>query len=177
MHSPVGVFLDLSAGLTRDELVALGDAIVGGWHGPPLCSLEFLRTKSTQRNYLRQRAQVESALSLIREDVDSPQETNLRLWALSRGLPEPVVHPQVYCRLLNRTVEPDLGYPHVKLALEYEGEHHLLSKSQWASDIARDEALRHEGWEVLRVTSQMSRAELERKIRYHLEQKAGCGGR
>ena len=177
MHSPVGVFLDLSAELTRDELVALGDAIVGGWHGPPLCSLEFLRTKSTQRNYLRQRAQVESALSFIREDVDSPQETNLRLWALSRGLPEPVVHPQVYCRLLNRTVEPDLGYPHVKLALEYEGEHHLLSKSQWASDIARDEALRHEGWEVLRVTSQMSRAELERKIRYHLEQKAGGGGR
>ncbi|WP_166828545.1 hypothetical protein [Brevibacterium limosum] len=177
MHSPVGVFLDLSAELTRDELVVLGDSIVGGWHGPPLCSLEFLRTKIAQRKYLRQRVRVGAALSLIREDVDSPQETDLRLWAMSRGLPEPVVHPRVYCRLINRTVEPDLGYPHAMVALEYDGEHHLMSKMQWASDIARDEALRHEGWEVLRVTSQMSRALLERKIRYHLERRAGGGGR
>ena len=173
MQSPVAVFVDLSAVLARDELVALGDSIVGGWHGPPLCSLEFLRTKISQRKYLRRRDRVEAALSLVREGVDSPPETDLRLWVMSRGLPEPVVHPQVYCRLVDRTVEPDLGYPHARLALEYDGEHHLLSKTQWASDIARDEALRHEGWEVLRVTSRMNRLLLERKIRYHLEQRAG----
>ena len=177
MHSPVGVFLDLSAVLTSDELVVLGDSIVGRWHGPPLCSLEFLRTKVAQRKYLRNRKRVEAALSLIRESVDSPQETDLRLWAISVGLPEPVVHPQVNCRLANRTVEPDLGYPHALLALEYEGDHHRSSKAQWTSDIARDEALRQEGWEVLKVTSKTNRILLEHKIRYHLEHRAGLGER
>lgn len=171
MHSPVGVFLDLSAVLTHGELVALGDAIVGEWHGPPLCSLEFLRTKILERRYLRNRGRVEAALSMIRETVDSPQETELRLWVVSRGLPEPVVHPQVPCTLLNRTVEPDLGYPDAKLALEYECDHHRTSKSQWASDITRDEALRQQGWEVLKVTSRTNRHLLERTIRHHLEQK------
>lgn len=176
MHSPVGVFLDLSMVLGREDLIALGDAIVGGWHGPPLCSLGFLKEKIAERKYLRKRAHVETALSLIREDVDSPRETDLRLWAMSCGLPEPVVHPQVYCRLVDRIVEPDLGYPHAMLALEYEGEHHLKSKTQWARDISRDEALRHEGWEVLRVTSQTNRFRLEQKIRHRLEQKNGITG-
>lgn len=172
MHSPVGVFLDLSEVLVRDELVALGDSIVGGWHGPPLCSFGFLRTKIEERKYLRRRDLVETALSLIREDVDSPRETDLRLWAMSRGLPEPVIHPQIYCQLVDRIVEPDLGYPHAMLALEYEGEHHWKSKTQWNRDISRDEALRHEGWEVLRVTSQTNRFLFEQKIRHRLNQKS-----
>lgn len=173
MCSPVGVFLDLAAVLTRDELVVVGDAIVGKWHGPPLCSLEFLRTQVEERRYLRNRRRVESALSMIRESVDSPQETGLRLWAVSCGLPEPVVHPQVYCPLLNRTVEPDLGYPHARLALEYEGDQHRTSKSQWTRDIARYEALIQQGWVVLRVTSQTNRHLLEHKIRQHLDQNHG----
>src|SRR5699024_10904062 len=135
MQSPVAVFVDLSAVLARDELVALGDAIVGGWHGPPLCSLEFLRAKISQRKYLRRRDRVEAALSLVREGVDSPPETDLRLWVMSRGLPELVVHPQVYCRLGDRTVEPDLGYPQARLALAYDGERPLLSKLPAASRI------------------------------------------
>lgn len=177
MHSPVGVFLDLSAVLTRDELVALGDSIVGRWHGPPLCSLEFLRTKIAERRYLRNRKRVEAAMSLVRESVDSPQETDLRLWAINCGLPELVVHPPVRCPLLNRIVEPDLGYPHAKLALEYEGDHHRTSRSQWNSDITRDEALRQQGWEVLKVISQTNRIRLEHKIRYYLERRSGLAGR
>lgn len=173
MCSPVTVFLDLAAVLTRDELIAVGDAIVGKWRGPPLCSLEFLRAKISERRYLRNRGSVEYALSMIRESVDSPQETDLRLWAVNCGLPEPVVHPRVFSPMLDRTVEPDLGYPDVMLALEYEGDHHRTSKSQWTSDITRDEALREQGWEVFKVTSRTNRHLLERKIRHHFEQKLG----
>ncbi|GAA1857281.1 hypothetical protein GCM10009813_18140 [Brevibacterium marinum] len=171
MCSPVSVFLDLAEVMTRDELIAVGDAIVGNWHGPPLCSLEFLQTKISARRYLRNRGRVEAALSMIRETVDSPQETALRLWAVNCGLPEPIVHPQVFCPLLNRTVEPDLGYPQVMLALEYEGDHHRTSKSQWTSDITRDEALRQQGWVIMKVTSRTNWILLERKIRNHFEQK------
>lgn len=168
--SPVEVFIDLAGYLNLEELVAAGDGIVGNWHGPPLCPLSYLRRMIVERRYLRQREKIMRSLSLIRESVDSPQETGLRLWCIGRGLPEPVVHPQIYCSMAARVIEPDLGLPTAKLALEYEGDHHRTSKDQWDSDIRRDEALRREGWTVLRVTSRTDRNELERKIRAHLQQ-------
>ena len=169
LQSPTDIFVELALLLSRDALIALGDAIVGGWHGPPLCSLAELRDDIAQRRYLRARATTQEACALIRETVDSPQETGLRLWALRRGLPEPEVHPQVFCPLLGRVVEPDLGYRRARLALEYEGGHHFESKEQWTRDINRDEGLHAAGWTVLRVTSRTDRRQLEAKIRAHLE--------
>ena len=31
----------------------------------------------------------------------------------------------------------NLGYPELRIAIEYEGEHHLTDPLQWAEDIAR----------------------------------------
>lgn len=162
---PEDLFLDLAQTLTVDELVALGDALVGGWHGPPLCSPADLADHVARQHLLRSRGTIASALGLIREGVDSPQETWLRLWAVKRCLPEPIVHPRVPCPRIGRVVEPDLGYPGNRLALEYEGDHHRSSVDQWTRDLARDEALRAEGWTVLRVTRRTDMAELEAKIR------------
>lgn len=168
MQAPEDVFIDLATRLPRDALVAVGDALVGGWHGPPLCTLAQLRSAVSGRRYLRSRSTLEDACRLIRETVDSPQETHLRLWIIRRGLPEPEVHPQVYCPTLGRVVEPDLGYRRAQLALEYEGAHHFDSKEQWARDIARDEALQAAGWTVLKVTSRSDLEVIERRIRAHL---------
>lgn len=168
LQAPEDLFVDLAGVLGRNALVALGDAMVGGWHGPPLCSLAQLQGALRQRRYLRARANIEAACALIRETVDSPQETDLRLWAIGRGLPEPTVHPQVFCPMLGRVVEPDLGYEQARLALEYEGGHHFESKDQWNRDIRRDEALQAAGWTTLKVTSRTDRVLLERKIRAHL---------
>lgn len=166
--APDQLFLELAPILTERELIVLGDAIVGNWHGPPLCSLSDLQSAASKSSYLRNRKTVMSALRLIRENVDSPQETDLRLWCLVRGFPEPLVHPQIYSEVLERIIEPDLGFKAEKLALEYEGDHHRESKNQWARDIERDEAVRAEGWEVFRVTSRTDRRQLEAKIRNFL---------
>lgn len=168
LQAPDELFMELAPVLSLDELVILGDAIVGGWHGPPLCSLEDLRSSVADSRYLRARSKTREACDLIRETVDSSPESRLRLWMIARGLPEPVVHPQVICRRLRRIAEPDLGYPNEKLALEYEGDHHRESKAQWTRDIERDEALQAEGWVVLKVTSGTNWHELELKIRSHL---------
>lgn len=168
MCAPPELLIDLAAVLTLEDLVAAGDAMVGNWHGPPLCSLSFLRQGIEKHGYLRNRGRVEQAVGLIRETVDSPREADLRLWCRARGLPEPTVHPRVSCRLNGRIAEPDLGFEAQKLALEYEGDHHRSSKQQWDNDLDRDEGLRFEGWEVLKVTSRTNRAALERKIRRHL---------
>ncbi|MEZ5213696.1 MAG: DUF559 domain-containing protein [Microbacterium sp.] len=46
----------------------------------------------------------------------------------------------------------DLAYPELKIAIEYEGEHHLTDPAQWAEDIARMDRLVEAGWRVIRVT-------------------------
>ncbi len=161
------VIIGLAAELALPELVRLGDAAVGNWHGPPQISLTELNMKA-RRPQIRARSHLRAGLELVRETVDSPKETDLRLWLRSVGLPEPVVHPSVHSALLGQSVEPDLGYPDALLALEYEGEHHLLSRRQWAHDIERYEALHQEGWTVLRVTSRTDFGQLEQKILHHL---------
>lgn len=166
--APEDVFIGLGRDLLHRDLVKLGDAAVGNWHGPPQIRLDELRTCVRTRPFVRSRRHLTEALDLVRATVDSPPETDLRLWAVEVGLPEPTVHPKVHCRTLGRAVEPDLGYPEARLALEYEGAHHFQSKRQRESDLNRDEALRAEGWTVLHVTSNVNYHQLEAKIRHHL---------
>ncbi|UVI35610.1 hypothetical protein [Brevibacterium spongiae] len=147
----------------------IGDAAIGDWKSPPQFALETLAKHISETKHLRDRSKLETAVGLIREDVDSPMETDLRLWALSRKLPEPAVHPAVYCPTIDRTLHPDLGYPKERLALEYEGDQHRISEDQWAADIDRVNALRAAGWTVIRVTKSTNRHQLERDIRKHLD--------
>ncbi|SMY03908.1 hypothetical protein BANT918_02935 [Brevibacterium antiquum CNRZ 918] len=164
----VDVFIGVGPDLLLRDLVKLGDAAIGNWHGRPQADLNELQTQVIERSFLRRRAHLLAAIDLMRPTVDSPAETDLRLWAIAVGLPEPVAHPQIHCPSLNWIVEPDLGYPDKKLALEYEGDHHRASKRQWTNDIERDEALRNEDWTVLKVTSRTNYRQLEAKIRLHL---------
>jgi len=62
----------------------------------------------------------------------------------------------------------DLAYPELRIAIEYEGEHHLLDPEQWTRDIARYERLTAAGWRVIRVTKTElfgNPAEVVRRVR------------
>lgn len=166
--SPIDTFIDIGPDLTLRDLIKLGDAAVGNWHGGPQTQLPLLRAEVAERRQVISRHHLLSALELVRETVDSPRETDLRLWTIAVGLPEPTVHPRVRCSVHREAVEPDLGYVDEKLALEYEGDHHRQSKEQWTRDINRDEALRDSGWTVLKVTSRTNYRLLEAKVRQHL---------
>ncbi|EKU48254.1 hypothetical protein C272_05079 [Brevibacterium casei S18] len=166
--TPPVLFLQLATILTRDELVQAGDAMIGSWHGPPLCTADDIAAHFASRSVVRAGRTASAALELIRPGVDSPQETDLRLWAISVGLPEPEIHPAVWCRELGRDIHPDLGYERARLGLEYEGDHHRTDKHQWDDDIQRVNALAAEGWLIIRVNSRTNRARLERSIREHL---------
>lgn len=164
------LFLQLAPAWQLQDLVRLGDAMIGNWHGPPLCSLGALTQLAASKKYLRGRERVQAALGLIRPDVDSPMETDLRLWTISVGLPEPSVHPAVHCSALGCEVHPDLGYREAQLALEYEGDHHRTDRRQWDTDISRVNALVQEGWQVIRVNSRTDRRTLEQTIRARLRE-------
>lgn len=165
---PLPTFAQLAPLCSVTSLVQIGDAAVGDWKTPPQFSLTSLNEYVSDTKYLRSRSKLEAAAELIREDVDSPMETDLRLWLIARGLPEPIVHPAVYCPTTNLTLHPDLGYPEQMLALEYEGDFHRISEDQWATDIDRVNALRAAGWTVIRVAKWTDRRQLERDIRLHL---------
>src|SRR5690625_389515 len=96
------------------------------------------------------------AIPLRRLGVRPPRETALRLQIMAAGLPEPVVaHPVT---LEGRTFHPDLSYPDLSIAIEYEGDHHRVDDWQWDADIRREDLFREAGWEYLRITKSSARA-------------------
>lgn len=86
--------------LELDDLVVLGDAVVRRRPGT-----DDLRRALTRAPRLVGRARLESALTLVRTRVDSPQETRTRLLLVRAGLPEPEVDLDAYADDLER-------YPH-----------------------------------------------------------------
>ncbi|WP_181275158.1 endonuclease domain-containing protein [Brevibacterium oceani] len=162
------LFIELARVFTVRELVVLGDAAIGRWHGGPLATIDEIRGELTARAVVKGRRTAERALDLVREDVDSPPETRLRLNLIDAGLPEPVVHPAVMCSLIGTELHPDMGYPSVRLAIEYEGDHHRSSPAQFAEDNRRISALQAEGWTVIRVSKRSDMTEICRLIAHHL---------
>ncbi|WP_309132353.1 hypothetical protein [Brevibacterium sp.] len=146
------LMIDLAPILSAEELVQIGDAAISRQRSGPYTTLKLMRDECEKRRPLKFRTKLERALDLIRPKVDSPRETWLRLWIMSCGLPEPDVHPPVQCSVRNIVLHPDLGYPELKLAIEYEGDHHRTSARQFADDIERRQLLEAEGWTVLRVS-------------------------
>lgn len=95
---------------------------------------------------------LDEVLSLAEPRTESPMETRLRLLLISHGLPRPVAQYDVhdaYGRFIGRV---DFAYPKLRLAVEYEGDHHR-ERVTFRRDLARVNALREAGWTVLRLTA------------------------
>jgi hypothetical protein len=97
-----------------------------------------------------------AAVKLVRERVDSPRETWLRLCLVLAGLPEPE------CNLIigndhGPMGRVDLVYLAFRLIIEYEGDQHRTDRNQWNHDIDRHEDFTRDHWTLIRVTSERAR--------------------
>ena len=136
--------------LSEEELLVLLEGVCGDWHGPPSTTPEQLLTLVPDWPRFRGSLTLLRVLPQVRTGVGSPQETRLRRSIVRHGLPEPAVaHPVV---LDGITFHSDLSYPDLRIALDYEGDHHRTDARQWESDIRREELFREAGWVYLRVT-------------------------
>lgn len=90
-----------------------------------------------------------AAAADARVGVDSRFETITRRLIVEAGLPEPLVHPLVVIDGLEW--HPDLAYPALKIAIEYEGDGHR-DEHQWHVDIDRYARFEAAGWITVRVT-------------------------
>lgn len=93
------------------------------------------------------------AASYVRERVDSPMETRLRMLIVLAGLPEPMVNITITDDNDIPIRKYDLSYPKQNIAIEYDGRQHVEIIEQWESDLARREAMDDEDWRILVVIS------------------------
>ena len=152
----------LAAVLSLEELVIAGDSILtgrrrryGGRDAPLATPGELAEcvARHVGGDGIRQ---CREALPLLRFPVDSPPETLLRRAIIGAGFDEPVVSYPV--PVAGRVLHADLGYPELKIAIEYEGAYHFDDGPEQARrDAERWEEMSEAGWRVLRVQARTMR--------------------
>jgi very-short-patch-repair endonuclease len=162
--SPASTWVQLGSVVRHPyDLTALADAVIRvprmpGRNGGPLrpayadlaeLDLEMRRGRRIGISLL------EDALARAREGASSRTETWTRCTIMDAGLPEPVLDFDVYDAFGRFVGCVDLAYPRVKVAIEYEGDHHRTTKAQWDRDIQKYADLEQLGWRVIRVTGSM----------------------
>jgi hypothetical protein len=141
-------WLDQAAQLDLVEVVVLGDAVLRRG----LTSRDQLHAAVTSWSGRPGATVLRRALPLLEPRTDSPMETRLRLLLVLAGLPVPVSGLDVVVDGV-WLARPDLSYPELRIAIEYDGDHHRVDRRQWQSDIARRRMLEDQGWTLLVFTA------------------------
>lgn len=137
-------FVELATLLPLVELVVVGDHLVRH----RMISLTGLR-RFCDRAATPGAARARLAAGYVRERVDSPMESRVRMLIVLAGLPEPQVNITVGDDEGIERRKYDLSWPEVKLIVEYDGRHHIERVEQWESDRKRREAIEDDGWRII----------------------------
>ena len=97
--------------------------------------------------------------------AQSPKETWLRLLLIRAGLPRPRIQIPVLSPDGRRWYYLDMGWDSIKLAVEYDGDHHRSDPVRFAYDIQRLEDLRELGWTVTRVVARHRPADVIGRVK------------
>jgi hypothetical protein len=148
--TPARTALDLACRYPVDKAVAMIDALARASR-VKVADIELLAERYRGRRGIR-RARV--ALPLVDPGAESPRETWLRLLLIRAGFPPPQTQIPVYDEYGQLAAVLVMGWEHLKLAVEYDGDHHWTDRRQFNNDIARQEALTGLGWIDVRVTAE-----------------------
>jgi hypothetical protein len=147
--NPARTALDLACRYPIDRSVPAIDALARATD-LKVADAELLADRYIGRRGIR-RARV--ALNLVDAGAESPRESWLRLILHRAGFPAPQTHIPVYDEYGQLVAVLDMGWEHIKLAVEYDGDHHWTDRRQFKKDIRRAEALTELGWVDVRVTA------------------------
>ncbi|MDG4664267.1 hypothetical protein [Mycobacterium sp. 236(2023)] len=144
---PARAALDIGRHLRRDEAVAHLDALARATGVLASEVLDLSYRYKGSRGVRRCR----EAVALMDAGAESPQESRLRLVLIDHGFPRPLTQipmcdagGYVFARL-------DMGWPDLKIAVEYDGEHHRTDDAQYRKDARRLRRINDMGWIVIRV--------------------------
>ena len=147
--SPTRTFADLAAQIPPRELVVIGDVILGRGLATAAELHALLDGTYVGRRGL---AAVQWALPRLDGKSKSPQESRVRLRFEDEGLPRPECNVDIYDAAGGYVACSDLVLKEAKIAVEFDGEHHLTVEQQ-RSDAVRDRLLIAAGYVPLRATS------------------------
>jgi len=165
---PAQVFCQLGALLAHDDLVRAGDALVQ--RKEPLTTLDELRAAVLDGQGRPGIRTLRQAIECVRPRTDSPMETTLRLAIVRAGLPEPEINYRIHLSA-GRDAYLDLAYPALRVAVEYDGDHHRTDDRQYHRDGDRLWTIESNGWRIIRVNrSHMANdaREATRRVRHAL---------
>lgn len=148
LSPPLQMFVELASMLSLVDLVVVGDAMARVLDVPA----ESLRSYCAEAQAPGARV-ARRAASFVRDRVESPMESRLRMLVLA-GLPEPDVQHVVAGEDGRPRYRLDLAYPAARVGVEYDGRQHAEDATQWHHDLRRREALDDAGWKLLVVTAQ-----------------------
>ena len=129
--TPARTALDLACWYPTDRAVAAIDALMRATD-LKLADIETLVQRYPARRGIRR---ARKALGLADAGAQSPKETWLRLLLVRAGLPRPQTQIPVFDDFGGAIAYLDLGWEDVKVAAEYDGDHHRSDRLQYDWDI------------------------------------------
>lgn len=109
--------------------------------------------------------QARNVLRHIDPGAESPRETWLRLLLIRGGLPAPTTQIPIRNEYGVLVASMDMGWEGLKIAAEYDGDHHRMDRRQFTNDIRRAEIVNELGWIHIRVTAADAEADILRRVR------------
>ncbi|PQM50200.1 hypothetical protein [Mycolicibacter virginiensis] len=143
------------------QAVARLDALANATH----FKIDDVARLASRHRHTRGLRQLEAALYLVDAGAQSPKETWLRLLLSDAGFPRPqtqipVLGPDGYPKYFL-----DMGWEDVTLAVEYDGDQHRTSRSQFVKDVERLEYIRQAGWTHVTVLAEHRGYDVVRRVR------------
>jgi very-short-patch-repair endonuclease len=148
--TPARTALDLACRYPVVKAVAAIDALARATD-LKIADVDLLAERYKGRRGIRR---ARRTLRLVDAGAESPRETWLRLLLIRAGFPPPQTQIPVYDEYGQLVAVLDMGWEHLKLAVEYDGDHHRTDRRQFNKDIRRAETLSGLGWIDVRVTSE-----------------------
>lgn len=103
--------------------------------------------------------QLRELLPLVDPGAASPKESWLRLLLIDNGFPIPETQIPVFDGDVPFAYL-DVGWRHLQLAVEYDGEQHRTDRPQYVKDMRRLPKIAKRGWEVIRVIAEDRESEI-----------------
>ena len=158
--TPARTAFDLARRIPGDRAIASVDALLRATRVPMSAVNSIVVDHRGDKGVRRAR----TVLDLVDPGAESPRETWLRLLVVRAGMPRPQTQIPVHDEYRQLVARVDMGWEELKIAIEYDGDHHWTERRQMTRDIRRTEQLAERGWIVVRVTADDTPATIVHRV-------------
>jgi hypothetical protein len=161
LTTPERTAADLACWYPRSAAVAHIDALANATGVKVADACQLLERRKGRRGIENARI----ALDLVDGGAQSPKETWLRLLLIDDGLPRPQTQIPVTDEMGKEFAYLDMGWEHLMVAVEYDGEQNRTNRSRYHWDVRRQEKIQRRGWIVVRVLAGDRPDDILRRVR------------